>query len=89
MNEWMNDPNDRVIKLMQTASGFKSQKNNLVSESGFEPMTIVLLVCSTTNWATAMAILVVSVNKHKMLTQVMCQATVQRHIHHFTVYTTD
>ena len=72
----MNDPNDRVIKWMQTASGFKSQKNNIVSESGFEPMTIVLLVCSTTNWATAMAMSAESGNEHKMLTQVMCQATV-------------
>ena len=58
-----------MIKWRQKASGFKSWNINLVSESGIEPITIVFIVCSTTNWARATATLTVSSNEYKMLTE--------------------
>ena len=47
-----------------------------MADSGFEPMTTAFAACCTTSWANNLSMLVVSVNGHKNLTLMMCQATV-------------
>ena len=76
MIEWMNGYQMNALKTELHLQACRQPQINLVADPGFEPMTFGFITCCTTNWAREMGMLIMSVNGHKKLTLVMCQATV-------------